>query len=82
MRLKFNKGLTPETITEALLEYINENELIIGSVNVFIQLYDKDGKLINDFKDKNMIVFSPTPKCKEDYAEYVAKLRRKSIKAI
>jgi hypothetical protein len=73
MRLKFNKGLTPETITEALLEYINENELIIGSVNVFIQLYDKD---------KNMIVFSPTPKCKEDYAEYVAKLRRKSIKAI
>lgn len=82
MRIKFEKGFTPETVTDALLRYIEENELLIGAVNVFIQLCDKNGRPINDFKDPNMIVFTPTERCKEEYSEYAAKLRRKSIKAV
>jgi hypothetical protein len=82
MRVKFERGLTPKVITDTLRRYIEENELLIGSVNVFIQLYGEDGKTVNDFKDQSMVVFSPTQKCKDEYSEYAANLRRKSIKAV
>jgi hypothetical protein len=82
MRIKFEKGIMPERIGELLSDYIYENELIIGSVNVFIQLYDGEGKAINDFKSNEILVCSPTEEGKKKYSEYVAKLRRKQIKAV
>jgi len=82
MRIKFEKGFTPEKIAEVLTDYIEKNDLLVGSVNVFIQLYGEDGKAINDFKDPTMTVFSPTQRCKDEYSEYSANLRRKAIKAV
>jgi hypothetical protein len=80
MRIKFQKGMTPEDVTSVLLDYINENNLIVGSVNVFLQLFDEEGKAINDFKDPEMLVYSTSNT--EKYADYVAKIRRRCIKAV
>ncbi len=82
MRIKFEKGFTPEAMTDALLSFIKENNLLIGSVNVFIQLYGEDGKAINDFKDSGMYIYKPPEYYKEEYTQYAAKLRRKSFKAV
>jgi hypothetical protein len=82
MRLKFEKGFTPETMAQVLTDYITDNDLLIGSVNVFIQLYGEDGKPVNDFKDPYMTIFTPTQDCKKEYSEYAAQLRRKVIKAV
>jgi hypothetical protein len=82
MRIKFEKGILPETIAKTLVEHIYENDLVIGSVNVFIQLYDNEGKVVNDFKSREITVYHPTEEGKKKYSEYVAKIRRKQFKAV
>lgn len=82
MRIKFEKGFTPQAMAAALEDFIVKNDLLIGSVNVFIQLCGEDGKPINDFKSPVMAVVSPTQRCKDEYSEYSARLRRRAMKAV
>lgn len=82
MRIKFEKGFTPQAMAAALEDYIVRNDLLIGSVNVFLQLCGEDGKPINDFKSPVMVVVSPTEQCKEEYSAYSARIRRRAIRAI
>ena len=34
MRIKFEKGMTPERIADAFVKYIYDNNIVIGAVNI------------------------------------------------
>jgi len=81
MRIKFEKGLTPERIADNFVEYIYENNLIIGAVNMYIQTYD-DEMIAEKFDNKEYISCSPTEKAKEEYLNYAARVRRGKFKTV
>jgi len=80
MRLKFKKGITPEVIADKFLEYIYENNLVIGAVNIYIQTYNDQMETVKF--DDDYLVYSPSEKAKKAYDERVAQIRRSKIKAI
>ncbi len=82
MRIKFNKGLTPEAIAALLLQVIEERDMVIGSVNVYIQEYGEDMKAIPSRRDDEYIEINPTEKGKQRYDDYVVDMRRSKLKAI
>ena len=79
MRLKFEKGITPERIAEGLVDFIYENNIHIGAVNMYIQTFNDEMKAENT---REYTIFSPEKKAKEEYTEYVANLRRSKFKAV
>ena len=82
MRIKFEKGFTPERMCNLLLSIINEDKLLIGSVNVFIQLYDENGKAVDDFRSNDIITAVPGEDAKGEYADYSANMRRRIMKVV
>ena len=82
MRIKFKKGLTPEAIAATLLQIIEERDMVIGSVNVYIQEYGEDMKPIPTQKDDNYLEVNPTVAGKRIYDNYVVESRRSKLKAI
>lgn len=79
MRLKFEKGMTPEAIAEIFVNFIYENNLLIGSVNMYIQTYDDQSKAQNT---GDYFVCKPGDKTKQNYSNYAADLRRSKFKAV
>lgn len=79
MRLKFEKGMTPEAIAETFVNFIYENNLLIGSVNMYIQTYNEQAKAQNT---GDYFVCTPGDTTKKDYADYAADLRRSKFKAV
>ena len=82
MRIKFEKGMTPEAIMTAFLQYIKENDIIIGAVNMYVQTYGPDGKAEKYSRDDDILMCSPSPATKKRYIEEVAEIRRKRMKAV
>lgn len=82
MRIKFKKGLAPEAIAAMLLQIIEERNLVIGSVNVYIQEYGDDMKPIPCRQDDSYLEINPTDRGKRGYDDYVADMRRSKLKAI
>ena len=78
MRVKYKKGLPPELILAHLANYMEEN--LIGTVNVYIQEYDENMKAIKD--DSEYLILEPGEKALSKYKDYVARQRRKRIKAV
>jgi len=81
MRIKFEKGIIPERMAEHLVNYIRENNLIVGSVNVYIQLLDEEGKTIKEDSNDYTCV-SPGEKSKKQYINDVAAIRRGKLKVV
>ena len=81
MRIKFEKGLTPERIADEFVRFIRENNVVIGSVNVYIQTYDEEMKPEKN-KEEKYLVISPKDIAKQEYAEDVSKTRRKRLKVV
>lgn len=81
MRIKFEKGIVPEQMAETLVNFIRDNNLIVGSVNVYIQTLDDQGKTIKD-DDETYTCFSPSEISKKQYAEDVANIRRGRLKVV
>jgi hypothetical protein len=79
MRIKFEKGMTPEAIAETFVDFIYKNNLLIGSVNMYVQTYDDHVKAQ---KTEDYFVCSPGDKTKKDYTDYAADLRRRKFKAV
>jgi hypothetical protein len=80
MRIKFEKGFTPERIADAFVEYVRENNLLIGSVNIYLQTYDdemKTEKFTSDYTE-----FSPCDRTKKEYENEVVEYRRGKMKAV
>jgi hypothetical protein len=79
MKVKFEKGMTPEHLAAALLSFIKAQKLIIGSVSVYIQTYDEDMKGRND---GDTFICKPSDTVKKEYEEYLVRSRRKRMKAV
>lgn len=80
MRIKYEKGFTPERIAEHLAWFVRENNLVIGAVNVYIQLYDENMKPLKNDGDEYLV--SPGDISKREYVDDVANIMRRRIKAI
>lgn len=81
MRLKFEKGMTPEKMARAFLEFVNRKDIIIGSVNMYIQTYDEEMKL-EKFSNDEFFLVQPSEATKIEYGNYIANKRRERIKAV
>ncbi len=80
MRIKFKKGIPPESLAMMLFEIIKERDMVIGSVNVYIQEYGEDMKPIK-FDDEYLVVEAAGITC-DKYTDYVVSQRRKKMKAV
>jgi hypothetical protein len=83
MRIKFEKGMTPEAIAIAFVQYIKQNNIVIGSVNIYMQTYDEEMKSEKYKKhDNDYIICSPTETTRKEYENQVVEARRKRMKAV
>lgn len=80
MRIKFEKGFTPERIAENLVTIIRENDWLIGTVNIYVQTYDENMKTMDD--QGEYVVCKPKEKAVLEYDEDAAEIRRGRLKAI
>lgn len=80
MRIKFKKGLPPEAIAATFLDILKGRNAIIGAVNIYIQEYGDDMKVV-PFSEE-CIEVSPTSEGLRRYTEYSANLRRSNLRAI
>ena len=81
MRIKFEKGITPESMAQAFIDFVRQNNLVIGSVNMYIQTYDENMKA-EKYDKSEYTVCEPTAKAKKEYIEDVALTRRSRLKAV
>lgn len=81
MRIKFEKGMTPEKIATAFVDYVRSNNLVIGSVNMYIQTYDENMKAEKYNRD-DYVICEPTTRTKEEYIQDAAEIRRGRMKAV
>jgi hypothetical protein len=83
MRIKFEKGMTPERVAEAFVKYVRENKLVIGSVNIYVQTYDEQMNPEKFNRRDDYIVCKPvSEKVISEYSEDVAQIRRSRLKAV
>lgn len=80
MRIKFKKGMTPEDIANMFVKLVNDRNLLIGSVNIYIQEFDQDMQPIK--YDEQYIEIKPTEYGMNRYKEYEADLRRSNLKVV
>lgn len=79
MRIKFNKGMTPEDIANMFVRVVNERNNIVGTVNIYFQEHDENLKQV---KDEDYIEVRPTEYGLNRYNEYAAELRRDNLKVV
>lgn len=82
MRIKYEKGIPPEIIAGHLVDFVRENNLVIGSVNIYIQTYDDEMKSVKTSSEDEYLVVKPSEKTKTMYSDDVAHTRRKRMKAV
>lgn len=83
MRMKFEKGMTPESIGKVFANFIRDNNIIIGAVNMYFQTYDEEMKAEKFGKfEGEYFVCKPSEQSKVDYEQDVANIRRKRMKAV
>lgn len=80
MRIKFQKGLSPEVMVDTFLEIIRDRGMVIGAVNIYIQEYDENMKLV--LNDSDYLEVTPTDAGRKKYSEYAAEQRRSKLRAI
>ena len=77
MRIKFNKGMTPDDIAQMFARVMNDRNTLIGTVNIYVQEYSEDLKAV---RDEEYLEVKPTDYGKTRYDEYAANLRRGNLK--
>ena len=55
MRIKFKKGCHPDHIIDYLRDMLKFPDAYIGSVNVYVQMYDKEMKPVKFNNDEYLI---------------------------
>jgi len=79
MRIKFEKGITPEMMANEFLNIIHDHGKLVGAVSMYVSFYGEDMKLD---RDGIAITCSATIKEEEIYAQYAADKRRKGLRAV
>ena len=83
MRIKFEKGFTPELIGEIFARIIRDDEVVIGAVNIYIQTYDDEGKAVPfAIEEGDYILIKPSNAAKQEYADDVANKRRGKLRVV
>jgi hypothetical protein len=83
LRIKFEKGFTPERIGEIFAQIIQDDEIVIGAVNVYIQTYDDEMKPVPfHIEEGDYILVKPSNKIKQEYADDVINKRRGKLKLV
>jgi hypothetical protein len=82
MRIKFEKGMTPEAIAQMFVELIRGGDIVIGTVNMYVQTFDEEMKPEKFDRSAEYLVCKPTEKTKKKYEEDVARIRRRRMRAI
>lgn len=77
MRIKFNKGMTPDDIAGMFTKIMDGRNSLIGSVNIYVQEYDENLKTI---KDGECLEVKATAYGQTRYDEYAADIRRGKLK--
>jgi len=80
MRLKFQKGFTPDIIAAYFLEYVMQEGLVVGDVNVYIQTLDEYGN--PEPLDKKVVEVTPSERLRKMHVDSFANNRRKEFKVI
>lgn len=81
MRIKFEKGMTPYRIAQAFLDFVQQNDLVTGTVNMYIQTFDENMKVQKEDKE-NFTICGPSDLLKKEYANDIALIRRGRLKAV
>ena len=82
MRIKFEKGMTPERIAQAFVDYVRSNDILIGAVNIYAQAYDDEMRPEKFNRgEEEYLVCSPSEASRREYADDVAAIRRKRMRA-
>jgi hypothetical protein len=81
LRIKFEKGMTPERIAQAFVNFVQHEGLVIGAVNVYIQTYDENMKVEKNDSEYYTIC-EPSAMLKNEYREDVADIRRSRLKVV
>ncbi len=82
MRIKYDKGMTPERIASHFVQFIRDNNLIIGSVNIYIQTYDDEMRAAKISRDDDYIIVQPREVTKSEYIYDVAQIRRGRMRLV
>jgi hypothetical protein len=83
MKIKFEKGSTPEVITDTFLKFLRENDLMIGTTSIYFQTFDDEMKPEKwHFDDGESFVFKPSEQTKAEYNKQLLEHRRKMIKIV
>lgn len=81
MRIKFEKGMTPERMAEAFVNFVRHEKLVIGAVNMYIQTYDENMKAEKN-DNEYYTICKPANLLKDEYVEDVADIRRSRLKVV
>lgn len=81
MRIKFEKGITPEKMAAAFVDFIYSNGIVIGAVNLYVQTYDDDMKP-EKFGGGAYYLCKATEENKAEYDQYAARMRRSKFKQV
>jgi len=82
LRIKFEKGFTPELIGEIFARIIADDEIVIGAVNIYIQAYDDEMKPVPFSKEEEYIIVEPNKAARRDYENDVVNKRRGKLKVV
>lgn len=82
MRIKFEKGMTPEKVADAFVKFIRKNDIVIGAVNVYVQTYDKEMNPEKFGKQEDYYVCKPDENLINEYSEDVADIRRGRMRVV
>lgn len=80
MRIKFEKGIPPEKMAAAFVDFIYSKGIVIGAVNLYIQTYDDDMK--PEKFGGGYYYCKSTEKTRAEYDQYAAKMRRDKFKQV
>ena len=80
MRIKFERGMTPEVMADIFVKLIRNNNVIIGTVNMYVQTLENEG--VEAFHNNELLVCKPNDILVERYENDVSNIRRKRIKVV
>lgn len=82
MRIKFERGFTPERIGDIFAHIIRGEGVVIGAVNIYVQVYDENMMPIKYSQEDEYIVIKPEDVAKKEYTDDSARTRRKRFEVV
>lgn len=79
MRIRINKGMTPEDMADMFVKLMRNRDAIIGTVNIYVQEFDDNMRPV---QDGDFVEVKPTKYGMSRYEEYSTELRRSKLRVV